>query len=279
MICGKTSICFLNYDSQFHLSSFSFSQLPVYLIYSSIIDRKSQSRRLLTNPVIQNTMVSVKDMRKYDIALFDLDGTLSASAEGVRLSIAYTMDALSLPCPDLSDYTLYIGPPLEDTFRGMCAVPEELIPAAMQTYRDRYDEVGILHNGLYDGVCETLAALRKAGCRLAVCTSKNEPVAEKVIASLGLSGAVDAVCGSSLDGSRKAKADLIPYAMDALGSGDRTRTVMIGDTHFDAEGARLCGVDFIGVTYGYGTRESMEACGAVGFADTAGEIADFIIMH
>lgn len=214
-------------------------------------------------------------MRKYDCILFDLDGTLTESGVGVRMSIEHTMRVLGLPCPDLSDYTLYIGPPLEDTFRGLCAVPEALVQTAMQTYRDHYDEVGMANNRVYDGVLGVLDALRAEGCKLAVCTSKNEPVAEKVADELGLRAHIDAVCGSSLDGARKAKADLIPYAMAALGCGDKSRAVMIGDTWFDAEGAQLAGVDFIGVSYGYGTREGMERYGAVGFADSPEEILGF----
>ena len=217
-------------------------------------------------------------MRNYDFILFDLDGTLTASAEGVRLSIAHTMQTLSLPCPDLSDYTLYIGPPLEDTFRGMCAIPERLIPSAMQIYRDYYDVVGMAHNSVFGGVFPMLSRLRKAGCKLAICTSKNEPVAEKVVDALGLRPYIDAVCGSTVDGSRKAKADLIPYAMDTLGCEEKKDAVMIGDTHFDARGARLSGVDFLGVTFGYGTAESMAPYGAIGFADSPEKIAEFILQ-
>ena len=215
-------------------------------------------------------------MKKYDYILFDLDGTLIESAEGVRVSIAHAMEALGLPCPDLSDYTKYVGPPLEDTMRGMCAVPEELIPKSMDIYRDYYDEVGQKSNRVFDGVFDMLSALRKQGKRLALCTSKNEPVAEGVADVLGLSPYLDAVCGSTVDGSRRAKADIIPYALEALGCTDKTDAVMIGDTHFDARGAELAKVDFIGVCYGYGTRESMEACGAVGFADSPRELLELL---
>ena len=222
-------------------------------------------------------MISVKDMRKYDTILFDLDGTLIESAGGVQDSIAYAMHDLSLPCPDLSDYTLYVGPPLEDTFRGMCGVPEELIPEAMRIYRDHYDQVSMTYNRLYGGVIPMLEALRDCGCRIAVCTSKNEAVAEKVADDLGLRPYIDAVCGSTFDGSRKAKVDLIPYALRTLGCEDKARAVMIGDTYFDARGAQLVSVDFIGVTYGYGTRDSMEACGAKGFVDTPDALLTYII--
>ena len=216
-------------------------------------------------------------MRKYDCILFDLDGTLSASADGIRLSLEHALAALKLPCPDLSDYTLYIGPPLLDTFRGLCSVPEELVQQAMALYRYWYDYVGVRNNRLYDGVIELLDALRSAGCRTAICTSKNEPVAEKVADRLGLTDHINAICGSTLDGSRRAKADIIPYALDTLGCTDKSRAVMVGDTHFDASGAVAAGVDFIGVTYGYGTRESMAAVGATMFADSAKDVEGFII--
>lgn len=221
-------------------------------------------------------MITGEYMKNYDYILFDLDGTLTESAAGVRLSIEHTMDALGLSCPDLSDYTLYIGPPLEDTFRGMCAVPEELVQTAMQTYRDHYDVVGIKNNGVYDGVFELLDSLRELGCKLAICTSKNEPVAVRVCDTFGLTARIDAVCGSTPDGSLKAKADLIPYALRTLGCSVKHRAVMIGDTHFDADGARLAGVDFIGVTYGYGTRASMENAGAEVFASSPDEILTLI---
>lgn len=211
-------------------------------------------------------------MKKYNYILFDLDGTLVASAESVRVSLEYAMRTLNLPCPDLSDYSKYVGPPLEDTFRGMCAVPEELVYRAMELYRDYYDKVGQKASSLFDGVTDMLSALRESGKKLAICTSKNETVAEGVAEVLGLTPYVDAVCGSTLDGSRKNKADLIPYTLKTLGCTDRAEAVMVGDTHFDAKGARLAGVDFLGVTYGYGSVEGMAQYGAVGFADSPEEL-------
>lgn len=215
-------------------------------------------------------------MKRYDYILFDLDGTLIESAESVRVSLEHAMKALGLPCPDLSDYSEYVGPPLADTFRGMCAVPEERVEEGMQLYRDYYDAVGHESNRVFDGVFDMLSALRERGALLAVCTSKNEPVAVSVVEQLGLRPYLDAVCGSSLDGRRRAKADIIPYALETLGCNDKARALMVGDTHFDARGAQLAGVDFIGVTYGYGTKEGMEACGAIAFADSPRELTAVI---
>ena len=147
----------------------------------------------------------------------------------------------------------------------------------MILYRDYYDEVGQTSNKLFDGVIEMLTALRERGFKIAVCTSKNEPVAEMVCDKMGLSPYLDAICGSTFDGSRRAKADIIPYAIKTLGCRDKENALMIGDTDYDARGAQLAGVDFLGVTYGYGTVESMQACGAIGFAKSPAGIVELMI--
>ena len=207
-------------------------------------------------------------MKHYDYILFDYDGTVSASAEGVRYSLERTLREVGAPCPDLDDYTRYVGPPLEDTFIGLCGLDAQTMARAIPLYRTIYRTEGIYKNTLYDGIDALLDHLRAQGCRTALCTSKNETTAIGCIKRLGLEERFDAICGSSDDGLLRNKADLIPYALSALGCTDKSRAVMIGDTWFDAKGAAACGVDFIGVLYGYGTRETMAAYGAVGFADT-----------
>ena len=120
-----------------------------------------------------------------------------------------------------------------------------------------------------------LDELRKTDVKIAVCSSKYEKFAEEIIDILEVSEYFDAVCGSNLDGSRKDKKDLIPYAVKSLGGDfekEKSDIVMIGDTYFDAKGAKLCGVDFIGVEYGYGTIQSMIDEGAEVFAKTASDI-------
>ena len=116
-----------------------------------------------------------------------------------------------------------------------------------------------------------LKKLRAENAKLALCSSKYEPFAEEILEILGVRDCFDAVCGSNIDGSRKDGRDLIPYAVKSLGGGlerDRAEVVMLGDTWYDAQGARLCDVDFIGTTYGYGTIETMQEQGAKVFADT-----------
>lgn len=212
---------------------------------------------------------------KYKYILFDLDGTVTQSAQGIRASLEYALSQLKVQPPDLDDYTLYIGPPLIDTFLNLCGLGIEEAEQGAQFYRDFYNSNGKYMNKVYEGIPEVLEKLKSMGAKLAVCTSKYEKFAEEIIKILNLENSFDAVCGSNLDGSRKDKRDLIPYAVETLGGSfeaDREKTVMLGDTWFDAQGARLCNVDFIGVKYGYGSIEAMQHQGACAFAETPGEL-------
>ena len=218
-------------------------------------------------------------MMKYKYLLFDLDGTVSESAEGIRASLEYAINTLGAPMPDLSDYTRYVGPPLIDTFLNLVGLDPETAERGAQLYRDYYDEKGKFLNRVYKGIPELLGRLREEDVKMCICSSKYELFAEEIIGILGLSGDFDAVCGSNIDGSRKDKKDLIPYAVACLGGDferDRERTVMLGDTWYDAKGAKLCGVDFIGVRYGYGKTADMEEQGAKLFADTPGELYELL---
>ena len=216
---------------------------------------------------------------KYKYLLFDLDGTVSESAEGIRASLEYAINTLGAPMPDLGDYTRYVGPPLIDTFLNLVGLDPETAERGAQLYRDYYNEKGKFLNRVYKGIPELLGRLREEDVKMCICSSKYELFAEEIIGILGLSGDFDAVCGSNIDGSRKDKKDLIPYAVACLGGDferDRERTVMLGDTWYDAKGAKLCGVDFIGVRYGYGKTADMEEQGAKLFADTPGELYELL---
>ncbi len=217
---------------------------------------------------------------KYQYVLFDLDGTISRSAEGIRASLEHAIRRLNAPMPDLGDYTRYIGPPLIDTFKNLVGLDDVQAELGAELYRSYYNKRGKFLNHAYNGIEETLLKLHAAGKKLAVCTSKYEPFAEEIIHILDLTSYFDAVCGSNIDGSRKDKWDIIPYAVNALGGdfeSDREHTVMVGDTFFDARGAFKSGVDFIGVEYGYGDAEAMRREGATVFAKTPFDLVPLII--
>lgn len=213
---------------------------------------------------------------KYDYVLFDLDGTLSASAPGIRRCIELTLEHLCKPKPDLSDYSKYIGPPLIKTFMGLCGLGEEDAKEGLSYYLKIYDTEGEPRNELFDGTLNMLQRLKNSNAKIAVCSSKFQGSVDKVCDFLGITDCFDALCGSDGTGKRREKEDIIPYAMETLGAKLGDKVVMIGDTKFDAKGAKFIGVDFIGVTYGYGKKEDMQAQGATAFADSARELEQML---
>ncbi len=218
-------------------------------------------------------------MVKHDYILFDLDGTISKSADGIKYSLENAIKQMGKPVPDLSDYTLYIGPPLIDTFLNICHFSQEESLRGVEVYRDIYNTEGKFVNKAYDGIEELLKKIKADGKKIAVCSSKYELFAKEIIEILGLSQYFDAVCGSTLDGSRKDKKDLIPHALNSLGTSlekDRENAVIIGDTYFDTKGAVQTGIDFVGANYGYGDIEQMKKEGGKVFADTPLEIYNLI---
>lgn len=219
----------------------------------------------------------MKKLARYDVILFDLDGTLSESALGIKFSLEKTIKETGCESFDTNNYHLYIGPPLIDTFKNYCNLKGKEAEKAVEIYRHYYDTQGKLMNNPYDGIKDTLNEIRKTGAKLAVATSKYEKFAEEIVELLGLTPYFDAVCGSLIDGSRKDKKDIIPYAVKTLGFSMNDKIAMVGDTFFDAKGARLCNVDFVGVEYGYGDTESMEREGAVIFAETTADLKKYLI--
>lgn len=216
-------------------------------------------------------------MHRYDIALFDLDGTISASAEGIKYCLMKTLDEMGKPHPDLSDYSKYIGPPLLFTFQKLCGLSAQEAQQAVEIYVKLYDVDGLRQNKLFDGIEEVLSSCKENGIKIAVCSSKHEAIATQVVKLLGVYDYFDEICGSTIDGSRKEKEELIPYALKKLGANGEQRVVMIGDTKFDAKGAVHCNVDFIGVTYGYGKLSDMKEAGGKVFAETPQKLQKLLV--
>lgn len=215
---------------------------------------------------------------KYKYILFDLDGTIAESAPGIRYSLEMTLRDMNVTGVDLSDYTKYIGPPLLDTLRNLCKLPPQLCERGYDIYKQYYARKGIFMNRPYDGIEEVLKSLKHTGARLAVCSSKLEESALRVMKDIGLDAYFDAICGSNRDGTRKDKRDLIPYAVEKLGGSmnERERAVMLGDTYFDAKGAEECSVDFIACLYGYGDNKEMEKYNPAAFAREPGDISEIL---
>lgn len=207
------------------------------------------------------------------VVLFDLDGTLSESEPGITGSIAHAFSVAGLPVPSQERLRTAIGPDLVDIF-PLLGVPVEQVDVVIGHYRARYEHTGLYETRLYDGVADVLAALRQAGCELAVASAKPETSTVRVVEHLGIAEHFATVAGSDRPNGVISKADVIAVALDRLGRTATTAAdiVMIGDRHHDIDGARHHGIDTIAVGWGYGNRDEHETAGAAATADVPAEI-------
>jgi len=208
---------------------------------------------------------------KYDICLFDLDGTLTDSQAGIINSAKYALSHFGI---ESNSATLrkFIGPPLRNSFKSHYGFSEEKAELAVAKYREYFAETGIWENEVYPGIHELLGELKKRGNILAVATSKAYFFAEKILERFELKDYFDFAAGSELDGTRSKKSDVINFALDFLDPIRNKNCVMIGDREHDINGAKEAAVHSIGVTYGYGSREELESAGAEAIAENIEEL-------
>ena len=210
---------------------------------------------------------------RYRNVIFDLDGTLTDSGEGIKNSAKYAFERLGLPVPAETELRKMVGPPLSVGFSAL-GVPEALISEAVRLYRERYNEGGGKYeNRVYDGIEDCLRALKAAGCRLFVGTSKPEPLAREILSDFHLAQYFDYIAGATWDKTRQNKDDVLQYLLSVAGADG---AVMVGDTHYDVTGAHARTLPCIGVTWGYGTREELQAAGADAIVDTPEELLQYV---
>lgn len=205
--------------------------------------------------------------------LFDLDGTLTDSGEGIINCATLALRHFGLPIPSYADMRTFVGPPLRDSFIRF-GVPADQADEAIRVYRSRYIPTGMFENTPYPGIRELLEALRAEGCTLYVATSKPEEMSVTILEKFDLAKYFHRICGASIDSSRSTKDAVIAYLLES--SGAKEDMVMVGDTKYDILGAKAHGIPAIGVGWGYGKVEEMEEAGAVGIAETMDELIGLI---
>ena len=204
----------------------------------------------------------------YRTFLFDLDGTLTDPAEGICQSVIYALQSTGRKTGPIEKYHKYIGPPLIRSFEVYeNASPEEAIEL-LRFYRERFSKVGLFENIPYPGMVELLRDLKAAGAKVAVATGKPTVYATQILEHFGMLPYVDFVSGIPLGNEDREKCECIQHALYTLHETDRDACVMIGDRSHDAVGAKMAHIDFIGVLYGYGSREELEAEGDYALAES-----------
>ena len=193
--------------------------------------------------------------------LFDLDGTVLASKEGVFNSVSHALTKLSLPMPSEAELMAFLGPPIQEGFARVCRVPHDLVDEAIRCYREYYNGGGKFEAEIYKGIADLLNVLRNNGKRCYITTSKPQVFAREILEHFDMADAFDGIYGSELDGTRGEKADVLRYCLAQQGLSAQD-AVLVGDRYFDVNGAKEVGMDCIGILYGYGEEEELRAAGA-----------------
>ena len=202
--------------------------------------------------------------------LFDLDGTLTDSGEGIIRCAQETFAHFGLPIPDRAELRVIVGPPLRQSLLRFGIAPED-IEEAIEVYRKHYVEHGKFENFPYPGIEALLQRLKNDGHQLYVATSKPETMAIEILEHFGLARYFDIICGALSDLSRDTKAKVIQHLLTQI-SPVPGGMVMIGDTVYDVEGANALHIPAIGVSWGYGIVEDMKNAGAIGIAGSMDEL-------
>lgn len=195
----------------------------------------------------------------YKNIFFDFDGTVFDTVEGITKSVRYAINKVGLDA-ELNELRCFAGPPLEDMFAEYFGFTHEQSIQAVADFRERYTPIGLYECRVFPGMKELLTGLREAGLKVAIATSKPQFLAETLLTREGMLELFDVIEGTKLDGHNDSKADVLMRAMNALGAAPED-SVLIGDTKWDVLGAKKCGIDCIGVEWGYAAEGDMEKAG------------------
>ncbi len=207
-----------------------------------------------------------------------MDGTIINSEEGITRCVQYALRAYGIEEPDRKKLLCFIGPPLDPVFRERYGMTDEEAWQAVEKYRERFDVKGIFECCLYDGVREAIVRLKEAGYVLALASSKPETACERILEHFSLRQYFDEVVGSTLDGSISTKQEVLEELGRRMADCQigKDEMCLIGDTKYDAAGAKAFGIRCIGVGYGFGTKEELLSAGAEAVFDQIEEVERYI---
>lgn len=217
-------------------------------------------------------------MNNFDYAIFDFDGTIVDTGEGILKSLQYAFDFFTDEVPSFEDLKVFIGPPIHYSFTHFFGVPESEVEDYIKKYRERYSEIGIYECELYDGMLELLNKLKENKIKVGVASSKPQIFIERLMDHFDLTSYFDFICGTSSDDCKHiGKKDLVEKCMRNLGAKDLDKVIMIGDRYFDIDGGNEAGVYSCGIAHGYGDREEFQAHNADFIVDDVADL-DLILF-
>ena len=213
----------------------------------------------------------------YKYVLFDLDGTLTDSKDGIINSVAYALEKMGESTEGRLDQHTVVGPPLLTTFEEVYGFSPEKARRTYAYFQERYSTIGKFENRAFDGIVPMLKTMKEAGIRSFVATSKPQVHAEAICQKFGIAPYVEAIVGPAV-GSTDTKADVMRRILDGLGPLQPGDAVMVGDRRFDVIGAHELGLPVIYVTYGYGNEAERKAFQPEYTADTVAALSQLLLQ-
>lgn len=219
----------------------------------------------------------------YQYLLFDLDGTLTDSAEGIIKCVQYAAEKMGAELKKAEELRVFVGPPLSESFQNVYGFSEADTQQAIAYYRERFKPIGMFENAVYPGIPEMLKAMKENGKINLIASSKPQEFVETILEHFDIAKYFDIIVGASMDESRNTKEAVIEEALLQLKSTDRygqysdDKCVMIGDRKYDIHGARYFGLRNIGVSYGFAPVGELEEAGADVIVDTVEELTRVLL--
>lgn len=220
-------------------------------------------------------------MKKYDVIAFDLDGTLSDPARGLIQGFVYCFKKLGIPYESEESLRKYIGPSLYEEWQEDFGFTPDEANDAIETFREYYNIYGWWDNDLYEGIPEMLASLKRAGKKVVLATSKPLDTAKSILKLFKLTEYFDFI-GGATSHQNDQKWQVLNWSLSSVGVDlndpeQLKKCVLVGDRKYDAEGAKICGIDSVGVLYGHGTYEELTASGFTALVETVADISKMMI--
>lgn len=200
------------------------------------------------------------NMDKYEYAIFDLDGTILDTSEGIILAITQTMKEYKRQIPEQKILESFIGPPIQNSFQKLYGLSNAESMKMANVFRNHYMLDDFLLKAVpYDGIYDLMDMLVSAGVKIGIATYKREDYAKRLLCVKGFDHYTKHMYGSDFEGRLK-KEDIIRNCLEKMNCNDYSKAVYIGDSKGDADAAIEVGIDFIAVTYGFGFKEKNENC-------------------
>lgn len=210
-----------------------------------------------------------------DYIFFDFDGTVFDTAEGITKCVQYALHKMGIEA-ELSELMCFAGPPLTDMFAKKYGMNEDEAIKAVELYRERYNPIGWAECKPFEGMHELMEKLHSAGKKIAITTSKPREFTARILEKYGMLSDFDLICGAEFDGTRGKKWEVIQYALEQLCI-EPHEAILVGDRKYDVIGAKKCGLDCIGVRFGYAEPGELEEHGAVYIAENPEDLYEYLM--